>query len=134
MMRELVKRLDKLIESYKLPWQRKGYAVDVALNRGARGQKVKLSIQDGNYMFSSVVLRHESMANKNERIELAYRVLRRNALKELVGFTFDEDKNLVGFITQPAEYLDDEELLLYLTTVAQECDRFEYKLTGKDVE
>ena len=66
--------------------------------------------------------------------DIAYRAFRKNAHKELVNFSFDNNGNLVGLITQPVEYLHDAELKLYINVVAQECDRFEYKLTGEDKE
>ena len=41
---------------------------------------------------------------------------------------------LIGVIEQPAQTLDREELVLHINTLARECDRFEYKLLGKDRE
>jgi hypothetical protein len=38
----------------------------------------------------------------------------------------------IGVIEQPVATLDHEELVLYIETLARECDRFEYKLTGSD--
>ena len=37
-------------------------------------------------------------------------------------------------IEVPTATLDREELQLYVETLAKECDRFEYALTGEDVE
>jgi hypothetical protein len=34
----------------------------------------------------------------------------------------------------PASTLDRDELDLYIETLAKECDRFEYALTGEDAE
>jgi hypothetical protein len=36
-------------------------------------------------------------------------------------------------IRQPIDTTDDEELVLYINTLAAECDRFEYVVTGEDV-
>jgi len=55
-------------------------------------------------------------------------------MKDLVSFAFDDKNNLVGIIKQPALTLDHDELKLYIETLARECDRFEYILTGKDIE
>jgi len=55
-------------------------------------------------------------------------------MKDLVTFAFDDKNNLIGVIEQPALTLDHEELNLYIETLARECDRFEYILTGDDVE
>ena len=66
--------------------------------------------------------------------DLAYRAWRKNDLKEIVTFSFDRRHRLIGVIEQPAETLDREELVLYISTLARECDRFEYKLLGRDRE
>lgn len=65
---------------------------------------------------------------------IAYRAWRRNASKALVTFAFDDNDRLIGLIEVPTATLDHEELDLYIETVAKECDRFEYALTGEDVE
>ena len=64
--------------------------------------------------------------------KLAYRVWRKNSLKDLITFSFDTQHRLIGRIEQPASTLDENELVLYIHTVAEECDRFEYNLTGED--
>jgi len=64
--------------------------------------------------------------------ELARLAWRRNAEHEVVTFAFDRRDRLVGQIRHPAEHLDSEELELYVTTLARECDRFEYLLSGSD--
>ena len=60
--------------------------------------------------------------------------MEKNDMKDLVSFAFDDKNNLVGIIKQPALTLDHDELKLYIETFARECDRFEYILTGEDVE
>jgi hypothetical protein len=55
-------------------------------------------------------------------------------MKDLITFAFDDRDNLVGVIEQPVLTLDYEELKLYIETLARECDRFEYILTGDDAE
>ena len=64
--------------------------------------------------------------------ELALVAWQRNSDHELVNFTFDKKDRLVGLIRHPAEHLDPEELEHYINTLANECDRFEYLLAGKD--
>ena len=66
--------------------------------------------------------------------DIAYRAWRRNAMKELVTFAFDENDRLIGVIEVPAGTLQDEELRVYIETLAKECDRFEYALKGWDRE
>jgi hypothetical protein len=63
---------------------------------------------------------------------LALMAWRRNADHEIVNFAFDKKNRLVGVIRHPAEYLDPEELELYITTLTYECDRFEYLISGSD--
>ena len=60
--------------------------------------------------------------------------MEKNDMKDLVSFAFDDKNNLVGIIKQPALTLDHDELKLYIEALARECDRFEYILTGKDIE
>ena len=64
----------------------------------------------------------------------ASRAWRRNAMKELVTFAFDEDDRLIGVVEVPAGTLQDEELRVYIEVLAKECDRFEYALKGWDRE
>ena len=56
----------------------------------------------------------------------------RNADHELVTFAFDKYDRLIGHIRHPADYLDLEELELYLFNLAFECDRFEFIISGGD--
>ena len=72
--------------------------------------------------------------NKDHWRRIAYRTWRRNASKPLVTFAFDDDDRLIGQIEVPAATLDHEELDLYIETLARECDRFEYVLTGADAQ
>jgi len=53
-----------------------------------------------------------------------------NAGNEVVTFAFDRRDRLVGQVRHPADYLDAEELELYVTELARECSRFAYLLTG----
>jgi hypothetical protein len=52
----------------------------------------------------------------------------------LVGFRIDRQHRLVGEAWIPKAGLVAEEFQLYVRMLAAECDRFEYALTGKDVE
>ena len=83
-------------------------------------------------LWSTVVGRDFVTADDDAWRALAYRAWRKNALKDLVTFAFDSDDQLIGLIEQPVTTLDHEELQLYVETLAKECDRFEYVLTGRD--
>ena len=63
---------------------------------------------------------------------LAFRIWRRNALKAVVTFTIDRRERVIGLIDQPIESVHPKELKFYIETLARECDRFEYILTGAD--
>lgn len=132
-MNTLLQRVDEAIRRHGLPWRRWGSTVEVELWRGGRRQRVHLEREDDRYVLWSPVVGPAIVTRSNrEWAELAYRAWRKNSFKELVGFSFDRRNRLIGVIEQPAATLDHEELVLYIETLAQECDRFEHKLTGKD--
>ena len=134
-MELLTSRIDELIASDSVPWSRDGNAVRIELKMRGRAQVVRFARNDDRYVFRSVVLppKQVTISGRVWR-DLAYRAWRRNAAKELVTFSFDEKDALIGVIEVAAATLDREELQLYVETLAKECDRFEYALTGEDIE
>ena len=132
-MKILRDRVDKLIRTDCLQWSWKGNDVEVELWRSGRRQRVQLDLADGRYVFRSVVV-GPAYVTRTEASwrDLAYRVWRKNSLKDLITFSFDTHDRLIGQIEQPASTLDENELEFYIQTVAEECDRFEYNLTGED--
>ncbi len=134
-MRDLYREIDRTIESRKLPWTRKEGRVDVELWPDGRRQKVQISHQGSLYRFWSVVANRRHLPSSNKAIrDLTYRAWRKNDLKDLVTFSFDNRERLIGVIEQPIESLHREELVLYIETLARECDRFEYQILGSDRE
>ncbi len=135
-MESLIARIDELIASDSVPWHRDGNAVRVELEKGSRAQVVRFARNHDRYVFRSTVLSSKQVTTTSDRAwrDLAYRAWRRNAAKELVTFSFDEKDALIGVIEVSAATLDREELQIYVETLAKECDRFEYALTGQDVE
>lgn len=132
-MNSLRDRVDKLIRKNRLQWSRDGDHVEVELWRSGRQQRVHLDLVDQRYIFSSVVVGAAYVTrNDTHWRALAYRVWRKNCLKDLITFSFDPKDRLIGRIEQPASTLDENELEFYIQTVAEECDRFEYNLTGED--
>jgi len=129
----LLEKIDGVIRRSRLPWNREGNSVEVDLWPGGRKHIVKVNRRSETYIFSSRVVdaKHVTQSNRYWR-DLVYRAWRKNSVKELITFAFDERDRLIGLIAQPAATLDHEELKLYIDTVAKECDRFEYALTGKD--
>lgn len=67
-----------------------------------------------------------------EPADLARRIWSQNRVSDVVEFALDESGRLIGRIEQVAETLNRNELEFYLTALAQECDRLEYLLTGRD--
>jgi hypothetical protein len=58
----------------------------------------------------------------------------KNRTTQLVGFRVDRKGRLVGETLVPRAGLEADEFQLCARTLAAECDRMEYLLTGKDVE
>ena len=134
-MKALVEQLDRIVADNQLAWRRDGHSVRVELARSGRTQTVQLSQEDGRYRFESTVLPSKAVTRK-QRLwrDIAYRAWRRNAMKELVTFAFDENDRLIGVVEVPAGTLQDEELQVYIEALAKECDHFEYALKGWDRE
>lgn len=134
-MNNLLDQVDTAISSESLPWRREGRIIDVELWPNGRRQKIRLEQRGDLYRFWSVVATASFVTSDDASWrQLAYRAWRKNDLKEIVTFSFDRRDRLIGLIDQPASSLDQEELVLYIGTLARECDRFEYKLMGRDRE
>ena len=130
-MNELNNRIDKLIAKNELSWHRKGSEVCVSFTKNGRSQVVRVSSRRNHCVFSSIIARSSEV--KENRRKLLYRLWRRNALKQLVTFTIDSRERVVGLIDQPVDSVSDAEMRFYIETVARECDRLEYILTGSDI-
>ena len=131
MMEELLRWVDETVTDERLPWSRNGRRVRISFSRNGRSQIVHLSRRKDRYVFCSVVA-HVGAVNE-DRPSLSFRLWRRNALKAMVTFTIDRRERVIGLIEQPIESVHPKELKFYLETLARECDRLEYILTGADV-
>ena len=130
-MEDLLCWIDETVFDESLPWRRNGRRVRISFSRNGRSQIVRVARRGDRYVFSSVVA---NVAAVNEdRKKLAFRLWRRNALKAVVTFTIDRRDRVIGLIDQPIESVHPKELKFYLETLARECDRLEYILTGADV-
>ena len=130
-MEDLLRWIDETVADEGLPWRRDGRRVRISFSRNGRSQDVRLAQRRERYVFSSVVA-PIGVVNEDRR-SLAFRLWRRNALKAVVTFTIDGRDRVVGLIDQPIESVHPKELKFYLETLARECDRLEYILTGADV-
>ena len=130
-MEDLLRWIDRMVADEGLPWRRNGRRVQISFSRNGRSQGVLLAQRRDRYVFSSVVA--PVGAVKEDRRSLEFRLWRRNALKAVVTFTIDRRDRVIGLIDQPIESVHPKELKFYLETLARECDRLEYILTGADV-
>ena len=107
-----------------------GHCVTVAF---ADGRNHRVAVEDcgGEYRLCAFVVRQ---AVVSKRPELPKKVWSRNLSTPLVCFRIDNRRRLVGEAWVPKAGLSAEEFQLYLRNLAVECDRFEYVLTGRDVE
>ncbi len=115
-------------------WKHLDGVVDVPTERGERHQRVHIELVGHSWEFRSVVLGSEAVT-RSVRVwrELAVRAWSRNGATNVVTFSFDEEDQLIGLVRHMAAHLDADELDLYLSVLAAECDRFEYLLGGVDV-
>ena len=132
-MKALLEHVRSAIESGKRNWTQNGETVTVQFIKNTRGHRVRLGRRGALYVLSAIVLpAAEVTASDEEWRNIAYRAWRRNAMTELVTFAFDDEDRLIGLIETPVATLDREELEVYIDTLARECDRFEFALTGQD--
>lgn len=130
-MEDLLRWIDRMVADEGLPWRRNGRRVRISFSRNGRSQIVRLARRRDRYVFSSVVANVSAVSE--DRRSLVFRLWRRNALKAVVTFTIDRWDRVIGLIDQPIESVHPKELKFYLETLARECDRFEYILTGVDM-
>jgi len=83
------------------------------------------------YHISALVVRQAVVAGIED---LPVRVWIRNRAMDLVGFRIDLRNRLVAEAWVPKTGLTPDEFQLFVRTVATEADRFEFVLTGRDVE
>ena len=96
-----------------------------------RSQKVTVEDRGEAFLVSSVAARPAAVS---ELPDAALNAWIRNRSVTLVGFRVDERGRMIGEAWILKDGLTAEEFQLYIRTVALECDRFEFQLTGRDVE
>ncbi len=96
-----------------------------------RKHKITVEEQVDAYLLKGIIVRQSVVFSA---IDLPMQVWQRNRITPLIGFRIDKRGRLVGEAMVPKVGLTKEEFQLYLRAVASECDRFEYALTGRDVE
>jgi hypothetical protein len=104
--------------------------IDVGLGN-ERQHRVTVEEGDDTYLISAFVVRQAVVASLPD---LPIQSWLRNRVTALVGFRIDRQGRLVAEASVPKMGLTAGEFQLYVRTVAVESDRFEYILTGRDVE
>lgn len=133
-MDDMKNHIEGLIRKKKLPWRLNGQEVIVDLLRRSRTQKVYIRRGGDMYVFHSLVTKRAYFNKKSKSFkrDVVFRSWRKNALSDLVSFSFNDKGQLVGTIEQPVGTVDHEEIEIYINSLARECDRFEYALMGDD--
>ena len=106
----------------------KGITVSLADGRSHRMTVEELAT---DYLLSAVVLSSAKMAATGIP---AVRIWEMNRSLNLVGFRIDAKGRLIGEARMPMVGLTPTEFQLVATNLAVECDRYEYMLTGQDLE
>lgn len=106
-------------------------ADSVLVRLGERSQKLTITDEEDHLVLSAVVARAKVVRQLDD---LLLRVWKRNRATQLVGFRIDSRDRLVAESVVVKAGLTAEEFQLYARTVARESDRFEFELTGKNVE
>jgi len=96
-----------------------------------RRQRVRIEDQPDAYRLFSVAARADKLSDFSNPALMAWE---RNRSLSLMGFRVDERGRMIGEAWVPKIGLTAKEFQLYARTVALECDRFEFQLTGRDVE
>lgn len=96
-----------------------------------RSHRVRVEDCGEKFLLSAVVVRQAVVTN-GATLPLA--AWKRNRATMLVGFRLDHRGRLVAEAWVPRLGLSPAEFQLYVRTVAVESDRFEYALTGRNVE
>ena len=99
----------------------------------ARGRRQRVHVADrGDALEVAGVVARRAVVQTIPDIQL--RAWERNRTIHLVGFRVDARGRLVGEAWIPRSGLSADEFLYQVRRVAEECDRFEYVLTGRDLE
>ena len=104
--------------------------VDVRFGDERRHQVI-VEDKGDTYLVSAFVVRQAVVASLPD---LPIQAWLRNRATMIIGFRIDRQRRLVAEAWIPKVGLTAEEFQLYVRTVAVESDRFEYILTGRDVE
>lgn len=107
-----------------------GQNVDVVLGDG-RSHRVTVEEQERSFCLSAIVVKRYLA---DQVTDLPILTWQRNRATSLVGFRIDSRGRVMAEAWIPKAGVSGEEFQFYLNTIALEADRFEYVLTGEDLE
>ena len=122
-----------------IDWKKFCYARDISID----GDKIKVTFndgrkhilraeeRDGEFRVWAIIARQAIVAGQKD---LQLRIWQRNHASKLVSYRIDGKGRFIGEAWVPKAGLTPYEFRLYVRTVAAECDRLEYLLTGKDLD
>lgn len=96
-----------------------------------RQHRVTVEDQGGLYQLTAFVVKQSIVASLPD---VPVQAWLRNRATTLVGFRIDRQHRLVAEVWVPKAGLTADEFHLYLHKIAEEADRFEFVLTGRDAE
>jgi hypothetical protein len=99
----------------------------------ANERRHRISVKDEGdaYSISAFVVRQAVVASLPD---LPIQAWLRNRTTTLVGFRIDRKRRLIAEAWVPKVGLTPDEFQFYVRTLAVESDRFEYILTGRNIE
>ena len=106
--------------------------VQVEFGNG-RKQYVSVIPQGEQCRMTSVVI-GSGRVERLKRTEVLLKAWERNREMNVVNFGLDKQGRLIGSIEHPIDNLQSVELASYIELLASECDRFEYLLSGHDIQ
>lgn len=107
-----------------------GNEITVTLER-ERSQRLTVSEVGDEIYLRAVVARRAAVEMMGDPRRWIWR---RNHSSRLISFQLDARGALIGECRFPLSDFEEQEFLLYVHTLAAECDRAEHVLTGRDVE
>lgn len=107
-----------------------GYTATVTFGND-RKHVIRIEEAEGEYRVWAIIARQSIVSGQDD---LQLRIWQRNHGSKLVSYRIDQKGRLIGEAWVPKAGLTEDEFRLYARTVAAECDRFEYLLTGRDID
>ena len=134
-MKVLYHIIDSLIDEQILNGRRVKNQVIVLLESAHREQAIRIVEREDQYELTSIVSRVKKITTSGKRLsrnDLQKKIWQRNARKAVVTLAIDGYDRVVGTVRFPSIHVERNEVLFYLMTLARDCDRFEFILTGLD--